>query len=117
MPLPSSFIAHLRSAPYHPRSDKHSNALAAAIVTDLIATCTPMAESAAEGKLVWDTNFDLIYGTATWNVDFVIGAPPPGTAPPTNELVRQAPPSSVQIAGEIKGVMTEHRKAVKNRKR
>lgn len=117
MPLPSLFLAHLRAAPYHPRSDKHSNALAEAIVTDLLASCKPLAERAASGEVVWDTNFDLSYGTATWNTDLVIGEPPPGTTPPEGEPIRKAPPSSVHMATEIKGVMTEHRKAVKNRKR
>lgn len=117
MPLPSSFLAHLRGAPYHPRSDKHSNALAEAIVTDLLATCKPLAANAVEGRVVWDTNFDLTYATATWNTDLVLGEPPPGTAPPTDEPIRKTAPSSIHIAIEIKGVMTEHRKAVKNRKR
>lgn len=62
-------------------------------------------------------NFDLIYGTSTWNADLVIGEPPPGTASPEGEPIRQTSPSSVHIAVEIKGVMTEHRKAIKNRKR
>lgn len=117
MPLPSSFLAHLRAAPYHPRSDKHSNALGEAIVTELLANCPDMARAAADGDLVWDLNFDLVYGTATWNVDLVIGEPPPGTSPPMGEPIRRSAPSSVHIATEIKGVMTEHRKAVKNRKR
>ncbi len=117
MPLPSSFLAHLRSAPYHPRSDKHSSALAEAIVTDLLATCKPLAAKAANGEVVWDTNFNLTYGTATWNTDLALGEPPPGTAAPEGEPIRKTAPSSVQIAIEIKGVMTEHRKAVKNRKR
>jgi hypothetical protein len=117
MSLPSSFLAHLRAAPYHPRSDKHGKALAEAIVTDLIATCEPLAKAAGAGRAVWDTNFDLIYGTATWNTDLVIGEPPPGTAPSDDGPIRQTAPSSIQIAVEIKGVMTEHRKAIKNRKR
>jgi len=117
MPLPSSFLAHLKAAPYHPRSDKHSNALAQAIVTDLLAACQPLAAAAAKGSVVWDTNFDLTYGTATWNTDLAIGEPPVGTAAPEEELIRRTAPSFVHIAIEIKGVMTEHRKAVKNRKR
>jgi len=31
--------------------------------------------------------------------------------------IAEAPPSTIHIAIEIKGVMTEHHKAVKNRKR
>jgi hypothetical protein len=76
-----------------------------------------MAVAAGKGRVVWDTNFDLIYGTATWNSDLVIGAPPPGTAAPEDSPIRQTSPSSVQIAIEIKAVMTEHRKQIKNRKR
>lgn len=117
MALPSSFLAHLRAAPYHPRSDKHGVALAEAIVVDLIAACSSMAAAASDGRVVWDTNFDLIYGTATWNSDLVIGEPPIGTASPEDGPIRKTSPSSVHIAIEIKGVMTEHRKAIKNRKR
>lgn len=117
MPLPSSFLAHLRGAPYHPRSDKHSNALAEAIVTDLLAACAPLAAAASAGKIVWETNFDLTYGTATWNTDLALGEPPTGSAAPEDQPIRKTAPSSVHIATEIKGVMTEHRKAVKNRKR
>lgn len=84
---------------------------------DLLATCPAAAAAAARGALVWDLNFDLVYGTATWNVDLVLGEPPPGTAPPNGPPIRRTAPSSVHIAAEIKGVMTEHRKAVKNRKR
>lgn len=117
MPLPNSFLAHLRGAPYHPRSPKHGDALAEAIVTDLLATCKPLAARAADGETVWETNFNLTYGSATWNTDLVIGKPPPGTPVPEGEPIRRTAPSFVQIAIEIKGVMTEHRKAVKNRKR
>src|SRR4051794_21752562 len=117
MSLPNSFLAHLRTAPYHPRSAKHSSALAEAIVMDLLATCKPLATRAADGEVVWDLNFDLSYGTATWNTDLVIGNPPPDTSVPDDGPIRKTAPSFVQIAIEIKGVMTEHRKAVKNRKR
>jgi hypothetical protein len=118
MPLPNSLRAYLRAAPYHPQKGTQlGNVLSAAIVTDLLATCQPLAAKAAAGEVVWDTNFNLIYGTTKWNADLVIGQPPPGTAPPLGEPIRKAAPSSVHIAVEIKTVMTEHKKAVKNRKR
>lgn len=69
------------------------------------------------GKLVYSLNFNLIYSTSEWNVDLVLGTPPPGTPPPTEGHIRKTDPSTVQIAVELKSVMTEHRKAVKNRKR
>lgn len=116
MPLPASFLEHLRSEGYHPRSNKHSNALARAIVADLIDTCEPMRAKAEVGRLVSAINVKLHFGTAVWNIDLAMG-PPAGsvTVPPVG--IAYAPPSTMQIAIEIKGVMTEHRKAVKNRKR
>lgn len=117
-PEPPAFVRHLRELGYHPRSDKHSNALAHAIVADLLTGCPAMAAMAAEGRLVYDINFTIRAGTADWNVDLVLGAPPPGTPPPDEgALVRRTAPSTVQIAIEIKSVMTEHRKAIRNRKR
>ena len=48
----------------------------------------------------------------------MLGAPALGAPPPAaNELIRKAAPATVQIAIELKAVMTEHRKAVKNRTR
>ena len=116
MPLPESFIQHLRDFGYHPRSDKHSNALAAAIVQDLLESCLPISQQALAGRLVYDLNMDLRFRTATWNVDLVLGTPaaPLDTA---GASIVKATPSTVRIAVEIKGVMTEHRKAIKNRKR
>ncbi|HZP57214.1 MAG TPA: hypothetical protein VFC53_06635 [Dehalococcoidia bacterium] len=116
MPLPETFIQHLRDAGYHPRSDKHSNALAAAIVQDLIERCEPIERNAREGRLVYQLNMDLRFGTSTWNVDLVLGTPPRPVGAAGVPIVK-ATPSTVQVAIEIKGVMTEHRKAVKNRKR
>jgi hypothetical protein len=116
--LPQSFLAHLQAAGYHPRSDKHSNALAEAIVEDLVAACPLIATRAAAGDVVYDLNFDLVYGTATWNIDAVLGPPPTGVqAPPAGQAILRSTPSTIQIGIEIKAVMTEHRKAVKNRKR
>jgi len=116
MSLPASFLDHLRTQGYHPRSNKHSNALARAIVADLLETCEPMRAKAAAGRLVYSINAKLHFGTAVWNIDLAMG--PPGglvAVPPAG--IAYAPPSTFQIAIEIKGVMTEHHKAVKNRKR
>ena len=82
-----------------------------------MANCPTMTERAADGRLVYSLNFDLSYQTSTWNVDLVLGTPPPATGPPTAEPILRMKPSTVQMAVEIKSVMTEHRKAVKNRKR
>lgn len=117
MPNPAAFLLHTRSAYYDPRSDKHSNALAEAIVIDLLKACPKLAVEAASGAVVYDLNFDLVYGIATWNVDLVLGQPPALTPPPAGAPIGKTPPSTVQIAVEIKGVMTYHRNNVKNRKR
>jgi hypothetical protein len=119
MALPQSFLEHLRVSGYHPRSDKHSKALAEAIIQDLLAYCPVIREHAAAGRLVYQFNHDLSYGHATWNTDLAIGAPPPGLVSGVPEPLgmRRSTPASTRIAVELKGVMTEHRKAIKNRKR
>ena len=116
-PNPTRFIEHLRQLGYHPRSDKHSNVLAECIVTDLIQHCKIIRDKAANGELVYDLNFDLIVGRSTWNVDLVIGAPQLGAQIVAETGIVRSRPASVEIAIELKTVMTEHRKAVKNRKR
>lgn len=117
-PNPESFLRHLQELGSHPRSDKHSNCLSECIVDDLIKHCQGIRKKAAEGQLVYEVNFTLLTGTAEWNVDLVLGEPPPGLASPQPpRRILRTRPSTVQIAIELKTVMTEHRKAVKNRKR
>lgn len=118
MPNPEPFLVHLRQEGYHPRSDKHSNALARCVVGDLTAHCPPIRRKAEAGELVYSLNFQILTGTAEWNVDLVLGQPPAGPVErPAPGEITQTVPSTVHIAIEFKAVMTEHRKAVKNRKR
>lgn len=115
---PDAFLRHLQAEGYHSRSNKHSNSLAEAIVDDLIANCPAMQRDAAAGALVYDLNFTLRAGTADWNVDLVLGAPEiGGRTGDVGERISRRPPALVRVAIEIKSVMTEHRKAIKNRKR
>jgi len=117
-PNPPDFIAHLRESVYHPRSNKHSDCLSLAVVKDLAARCAVMKSRADAGALVFDLNFGLKAATADWNVDLVLGAPGFDEAGADVGMgIPRARPSTVQIAVELKSVMTEHRKAVKNRKR
>jgi hypothetical protein len=117
-PNPIPFLNHLRREGYHPRSDKHSNALSLAIVNDLHAHCPAIRSKGLAGELVYDLNFTLRAGTAEWNVDLVLGAPSLSCGEgKEREPIERQRPALVQIAIEIKSVMTEHRKAVKNRKR
>jgi len=60
----------------------------------------------------------MMAGTADWNVDLVLGSPGFGAGVEhVGGPIARCIPSSVEIAVEIKSVMTEHKKAVKNRKR
>ena len=61
---------------------------------------------------VYDLNMDLRFGTATWNVDLVLGTPATQVDTAGAPIVR-ATPSTVRIAIETKGATTEHRKAVR----
>ena len=116
MALPAAFLDHLRREGYHPRSNKHSNALATAIASDLVAACPVLAEKARSGRAVYDLNFNVHAQTAVWNTDLVIGQPPASQREPLGPITRTQP-ASVEIAVELKSIMTEHRKQVKNRKR
>lgn len=118
MPLPESFLSHLQTAGYHPRSDKHSKAIAEAIVIDLMAHCPKIAVEAAAGDLVFDYNTELVHGRSRWQTDLAIGPPPPGGSAVTaaGGMLR-ATPASTRIAVEAKSVMTKHTGARKNRKR
>jgi hypothetical protein len=114
--LPKEFLEHLRQEGYHPRSDKHSNSLALGIARDLAEACPPLKQRALAGEVVYDLNFDIHVRTSTWNVDLVLGqAAEP--RPPVDQPIARGRPVSIEIAIEIKSVMTEHRKAIKNRKR
>ena len=116
MALPTAFLEHLRLEGYHPRSNKHSNALAVAIARDLASICEPLRDRALAGEVVYDINFDLHVQTATWNSDLVIWRASEKDVP-ENQPISRGRPVAVEIAIEIKSIMTEHRKAVKNRKR
>lgn len=118
MPLPESFIEFLTADGYHPRSSRHSNFLCEEVVRGLLAASRRMADLAEAGKLVYALNFTLRSGTADWNVDLVLGTPPAGLHAPSPGLpIWRTNPARIQVAVENKAVMTEHHKAVKNRKR
>ena len=116
-PNPVDFLNHVKAEGYHPRSDKHSNALAEAIMKDLFTYCPLIKLKGLNGEIVYDINFDIFGGNDKWNVDLVIGTAPLGMHFVQQEYIIRHRPASVQIAVEIKAVMTEHHKAVKNRKR
>ena len=116
MALPAAFLDHLRTKGYHSRSNKHSNALAIAVVEDLVSACAALARHAIKGEATFDLNFNVHAQTTVWNTDLVIGRPPSPVVP-TNDTMTRARPATIEIALELKSIMTEHRKQVKNRKR
>jgi hypothetical protein len=73
MPLPLTFLEHLRIRGYDSRSDKHSNALAEAVLGDLLRSCPLIAKEAASGELVYQLNMKLQFSSATWNTTLCLG--------------------------------------------
>jgi len=91
-----------------------------AVVGALMAHCPQIATEAKAGELVFQHNHDVLVGHETWNTDLAIGLPASGEVISKAGAVHgmnRATPTTVRIAIEAKSVMTEHRKAVKNRKR
>jgi len=87
-------------------------------MVDLLRYCPKIASKAAAGQIVYDLNFTIAVGNTDWNIDLVVGSAPLDMVPPKPKVaIVKTPPALVQIAIEIKSVMTEHHKAVKNRKR
>lgn len=114
----SSIAAHLSTHGYHPRSNKHSNFLCEAILDDLLAGCKAIAKHAAAGEIVADLNFKIAVGATDWNIDLVIGeASGVQSPPPDGFRIKRERPSLIRIGVEAKSVMTEHRKASRNRQR
>lgn len=115
---PESFVRHLAAKQYHPRSDAHSNALCNAVLDDLLNECESIAGRARRGEIVASLNHTVTVNYQRWNIDLALG-PPPGSllAPEDDELIRRDVPTVIQLALEVKGVMTEHGKARRNRLR
>ncbi len=112
------YVHHLNENQYHPRSNAHSNALCRAVLEDLLEHCPPIAQKAAEGTLVAQLNHTVTVGYQRWNIDLALGPPSGSAQPPKNaEHIRFDVPTVIELAIEAKGVMTEHRKARRNRLR
>ncbi len=112
MPAPERFAAYLLKNAYHPRSNRHSNALLEFFLDDLLAVCPKFAEDAASGRIVYDLNRKVRVGTSEWNVDLVVGPPAsPVSKPSADRSIARFQPATFRIAAEAKSIMTEHRKA------
>ncbi len=114
---PTRFVEHLQSNQYHPRSDAHSNAMCMAILGDLLEHCAPLAGRARAGRLVAELNHTVTVNHQRWNIDLALGPPADGARSMEVDPIRFATPSLVEVAVEVKGIMTEHGKARYNRLR
>ncbi len=131
---PQLYADHLTKERYHPRSNKHGIRLAQLVLNDLLATCQPMREAAARGKIVYASNYDVFFSDPSvtagvpqeviedlaWNIDLVIG--PVGNTqsqlfPLKPGVIEKGNPKTIWMALDAKGVMTEHGKARRNRQR
>src|SRR2546428_11686023 len=59
MPGPQLYVDSLTREGYHPRCNKHGERLSQLVLADLLAVCTPLADAAASGKVVYATDFDV----------------------------------------------------------
>src|SRR5581483_4093901 len=130
MAIADEFVQYLIQYGYHPRSSRHSDFLSFIIIRDLIDRCPAIKTKAARGEIVAQLHHHQMVGTDDWQIDIAIGTcaghprpPSPSAQPPGSALAGEAlaitfaPPVIIQIAIELKGVMTEHGKARRNRLR
>jgi hypothetical protein len=118
MDTPHRLVEHLRKENYHPRSNKHGDVVCEGILADLIVSCPEIAQRAATGHIVAMLKYRQIVGHDEWVIDLALGEPAgPPRPPPAGQQINFDRPSLIQIAVEAKTVMTEHKKARKNRLR
>lgn len=126
MAITDELVEHLAQQGYHPRSSRHSDFLSQLIIRDLIDRCPAIRIKAARGEIVAKLHHHQIVGTDDWQIDIAIGTCAGDPIPPSflgtlvsteRPLITVAPPVIIQIAIELKGVMTEHGKARRNRLR
>src|SRR5437870_933336 len=79
-------VAYLQAHGYHPRSNKHGEALCNFVLNDLMSGCPGFSSLANRGDIVRSANFVVNPGAATeWDVDLVAG-PPDSVALPTKGM-------------------------------
>jgi hypothetical protein len=77
-----------------------------------------IAERAASGRIVASLRHHQQVGQDDWVIDIAIGTCAGVPAPPSDaDSIRLSPPVIIQIAVELKSVLTEHGKARRNRLR
>lgn len=120
MAIEQLFVDWLDKFGYHPRSSKHSDVLSELIIADLIEHCPLMAERAARGELVAKLRHHQQVGYNDWVIDIALGTCAGKAVPPDPAVdgrILMTAPSVIQVAIELKAILTEHGKARKNRLR
>jgi hypothetical protein len=122
MAIADEFAEYLAKRGYDPRSSRHSDFLSEIIVRDLVSNCPLIADRAIKGQIVANFRHHQQVAQNDWVIDIAIGTYAGAAIPPANAehlaaLIRMAPPVIIQIAIELKGVITEHGKARRNRLR
>lgn len=117
MAIAEEFAAYLAEKGYDPRSSRHSDFLSELIVRDLVENCLLLARRAAEGQIVARLRHHQQIGQDDWVIDIAMGTCAGAPVPPTETLIRKDSPVIIQIAIELKSVLTEHGKASRNRLR
>lgn len=118
MAIDEAFAKYLSQVGYHPRSDKHSDFLSEIIIDDLVHHCALIRDRAGKGQPVAKFRHHQQVGHDDWVIDIAIGtcAGDP-TLPPSGEPITFTAPAVIQIAIELKSIITEHGKARRNRLR
>lgn len=118
MPIDDIFVQHLTRVGYHPRSSKHSDFLSEIIISDLIENCLSMKELARRGELVVKLRHHQQVGHADWVIDIAFGTCAGVPVPPSmGRSITFTAPAIIQMAIELKSIITEHGKARRNRLR
>lgn len=112
-------IVHwLTKSGYHPRSDKHGEAICSYFLQDLLYSSSLLREGAKKGVVVYETDYVVGRGALRWNIDLVLGSPisKPLLVTPERRISR-GELREIWLAIDAKSVMTEHGKARRNRQR
>ena len=118
MALDQAFAEHLERQGYHPRSSAHSDFLSFELIRELLDRCPLLNQRAATGEVVAKLRHHQQVGHADWVIDVAIGrcATEP-LRPVDNGRITFGVPSLIQVAIELKSILTEHGKARRNRLR
>lgn len=117
MSIADEFAAYLAAKGYDPRSSRHSDFQSAIIIRDLIARCPLIAARAASGQIVAKLRHTQMVAGDDWVIDIAIGTCAGSPVPPPTAPITMSEPVIIQIAIELKGILTEHGKARRNRLR